>query len=59
MNNYPLEDDLRWAQVLDNINKAYLAASDKKRFDALARIQEAEIILRAIAKQEEINNYHG
>ena len=57
--NCPTEEDLRWQQVIDNLSKAYQHAANREAFEVLCRIQEAEIIIRAIRKQQEIDSYHG
>jgi len=52
------EDEMRWQQIRKNIPELYQAAVAEDIFTVLARVQEIEIIARAIQRQAEINEYH-
>jgi hypothetical protein len=52
------ENEMRWCQILKSTAELYKAAAQKDTFEVLVRVQEIEIIARAIQSQEQINSFH-
>jgi len=54
MTGYKTENDLKWMQSQRCLREAFEFSIKKKSFEAMSKLQEADIVLRSIINLEEI-----